>query len=58
MSSSHGAPVVLAGGVGGMPVTALHQQPMQIYIDPASKQHYMAIESEFCSIVFRTSPFF
>ncbi|KIH45659.1 hypothetical protein ANCDUO_24299 [Ancylostoma duodenale] len=45
-SSSNGAPVVLAGGVGGMPVTALHQQPMQIYIDPASKQHYMAIESE------------
>ncbi|RCN48848.1 hypothetical protein ANCCAN_05132 [Ancylostoma caninum] len=45
-SSSNGAPVVLAGGVGGMPVTALHQQPMQIYIDPASKQHYMAIETE------------
>ncbi|CAJ0600811.1 unnamed protein product [Cylicocyclus nassatus] len=46
ISSSHGAPVVLAGGVGGMPVTALHQQPMQIYIDPASKQHYMAIETD------------
>ncbi|ETN77804.1 hypothetical protein NECAME_10784 [Necator americanus] len=45
-SSSNGAPVVLAGGVGGVPVTALQQQPMQIYIDPASKQHYMAIETE------------
>ncbi|VDM68980.1 unnamed protein product [Strongylus vulgaris] len=45
-TSSTGAPIVLAGGVGGMPVTALHQQPMQIYIDPASKQHYMAIETE------------
>ncbi|KAK5970353.1 hypothetical protein GCK32_000786 [Trichostrongylus colubriformis] len=45
-SSSNGAPVVLAGGLAGMSVTALQQQPMQIYIDPASKQHYMAIETE------------
>lgn len=37
---------MLAGGGGGMAVTALQQQPMQIYIDPASKQHYMAIETE------------
>ncbi|KHJ99049.1 hypothetical protein OESDEN_00962 [Oesophagostomum dentatum] len=45
-SSSNGAPIVLAGGIGGMPVTALQQQPMQIYIDPASKQHYMALETD------------
>ncbi|KAK6030526.1 hypothetical protein OSTOST_03331 [Ostertagia ostertagi] len=45
-SSSNGAPVVLASGLAGMSVTALQQQPMQIYIDPASKQHYMAIETE------------
>ncbi|KAK6035770.1 hypothetical protein COOONC_26725 [Cooperia oncophora] len=44
--SSNGAPVVLAGGLAGMSVTALQQQPMQIYIDPASKQHYMAIETD------------
>ncbi|XGW32134.1 hypothetical protein V3C99_010369 [Haemonchus contortus] len=45
-SSSTGAPLVLASGLTGMSVTALQQQPMQIYIDPASKQHYMAIETE------------
>ncbi|VDO18509.1 unnamed protein product [Heligmosomoides polygyrus] len=45
-SSLNGAAVMLAGGGGGMAVTALQQQPMQIYIDPASKQHYMAIETE------------
>uniref|UniRef100_A0A0K0CW76 Nuclear transcription factor Y subunit beta n=1 Tax=Angiostrongylus cantonensis TaxID=6313 RepID=A0A0K0CW76_ANGCA len=40
-------PVVISGGLGGMSVTALQQQPMQIYVDPVSKQHYMAIESGF-----------
>ncbi|VDL69582.1 unnamed protein product [Nippostrongylus brasiliensis] len=45
-SSSTGTPVVLSSAVSGMSVTALQQQPMQIYIDPASKQHYMAIETE------------
>ncbi|KAJ1350673.1 hypothetical protein KIN20_006530 [Parelaphostrongylus tenuis] len=45
-TSSNSTPVVLSGGLGGMSVTALQQQPMQIYVDPASKQHYMAIETE------------
>ncbi|KJH51859.1 hypothetical protein DICVIV_01938 [Dictyocaulus viviparus] len=45
-SSTNGTPVVISGGVSGMSVTALQQQPMQIYVDPASKQHYMAIETD------------
>lgn len=43
---SSSTPVVISGGLGGMSVTALQQQPMQIYVDPVSKQHYMAIETE------------
>ncbi|VDM56108.1 unnamed protein product [Angiostrongylus costaricensis] len=46
-TSSSSTPVVISGGLSGMSVTALQQQPMQIYVDPVSKQHYMAIESGF-----------